>query len=271
MDVVALVGSSGTGKSHRASLVAFRHRADVIIDDGLLIKDAQILAGESAKREPTMLAAVRRALFTDEEHASEVRRALHRLQPNRVLVLGTSQGMVDQICEVLALPKPFRYVPIEEVATASQISRARRVRREEGKHVIPAPTVEVKKTFSGYMVDPLRFLLHRPDEGENLWIEKSVVRPTYSSLGHFYIADTVLAAIATRAAQDTEGVARVLRTIVENKPHGINLTLDVSLRYGFPLMQVMENVQQSVRDVVTKMTALNILAVDVEGRRLAVD
>lgn len=271
MDVIALVGPSGTGKSHRASLVAYEQKADAIIDDGLLIKEARILAGESAKREPTMMAAVRRALFTDPDHASEVRQALHNLQPWRLLVLGTSRAMVDQICQALAVPLPARYIGIDEVASPADIKRARRVRREEGKHVIPAPTVEVKKTFSGYLIDPLRFLLSRPDEGEDLWIEKSVVRPTYSSLGHFYIADTVLSSIATRAAQDTEGIARVMRAVVENSPRGVTLTLEVSLRYGFPVMQVMERVQAEVSRVVTHMTALNILAVDVEGRRLAVD
>ncbi|MHB9145886.1 MAG: Asp23/Gls24 family envelope stress response protein [Symbiobacteriia bacterium] len=271
MEVIALVGPSGTGKSHRASLVAYEYKADAIIDDGLLIKEARILAGESAKRESTMLAAVRRALFNDEEHASEVRRALHALQPWRLLVLGTSREMVNQICQTLAVPGPSRYVSIDEVASPADIKRARRVRREEGKHVIPAPTVEVKKTFSGYLIDPLRFLLSRPDESHDVWIEKSVVRPTYSSLGHFYIADTVLSAIATRAAQDTEGVARVLRAIIENSPRGVTLTIELSLRYGFPLMQVMEHVQAEVSRVVTQMTALNILAIDVEGRRLATD
>ena len=43
MDVIALVGPSGTGKSHRALLVAHKHQADAIIDDGILIKDAQAL------------------------------------------------------------------------------------------------------------------------------------------------------------------------------------------------------------------------------------
>ena len=42
MDVIALVGPSGTGKSHRALLVAHKHQADAIIDDGILIKDGKI-------------------------------------------------------------------------------------------------------------------------------------------------------------------------------------------------------------------------------------
>jgi len=46
----ALVGSSGTGKSFRAKLVAQKYGIDLIIDDGLLIRGDQILAGRSAKK-----------------------------------------------------------------------------------------------------------------------------------------------------------------------------------------------------------------------------
>ena len=51
MDIYALVGPSGTGKSHRALQVAHKYEVELIIDDGLLIKGDRILAGLSAKRQ----------------------------------------------------------------------------------------------------------------------------------------------------------------------------------------------------------------------------
>ena len=57
MDVIALVGPSGTGKSHRALLVAHKHQADAIIDDGILIKDGKIVGGHSAKKEKSRIMA----------------------------------------------------------------------------------------------------------------------------------------------------------------------------------------------------------------------
>ena len=71
--VYALVGRSGTGKSYHSKLVAAKHRIDLIIDDGLLIKGNRILAGHSAKKDSDFLAAVRTAVFDDEEHRDEVR------------------------------------------------------------------------------------------------------------------------------------------------------------------------------------------------------
>ncbi len=51
MEVVAFVGSSGTGKSHRALVVAHENNIECIIDDGILIHDNKIVAGFSAKKE----------------------------------------------------------------------------------------------------------------------------------------------------------------------------------------------------------------------------
>ena len=79
MDVIALVGPSGTGKSHRALLVANQYKADIIIDDGLLIQDDKIVAGKSAKHEKTYMGAVRVALFDDKEHRDAVAKAIHNI------------------------------------------------------------------------------------------------------------------------------------------------------------------------------------------------
>ena len=42
--VFALVGRSGTGKSHHSKLLAQKYHIDLIIDDGLLIRGDKILA-----------------------------------------------------------------------------------------------------------------------------------------------------------------------------------------------------------------------------------
>lgn len=269
MEVYALVGPAGTGKSHRASLVARQYGTDYIIDDGLLICGSKILAGVSAKREQSALAAVRRAVFHDPEHARAVREKLREHRPERILILGTSRDMVDRICDALDLPRPEKYVDIAEIATPEEIRRARRIRRLEGKHVIPAPTLEVKKSFSGYLVDPLRFFYPpRSRRGREVLVEKSMVRPTFSSLGHFYIADSVVAAIADRAARDVPGVVACQRVHVESRPEGVRLRLDLVLRYGVRLVPAMQAAQGRVREVVESLTALNVLAVEVVARQV---
>ncbi len=271
MEVIALVGPAGSGKSHRAGIIAHRHNCEAIIDDGLLIREGKIVAGSSAKREANKMAAVRRAIFHEKDHREEVRSALWSTKPKKVLVLGTSDDMIEKICNALDLPHPELTVRIEDIASPAQIRLARRKRSQEGKHVIPAPTFEVKKTFSGYMVDPLRFLAKRENEPDPVALEKSVVRPTFSSFGKFFIADTVVAAIATRAAEMVEGVGRVGRVVVESRREGVLVEIEIILRYGYPVWEALREAQKQVTERIEYMTALNVIECNLEAKRLIVD
>ncbi|EKP94898.1 Asp23/Gls24 family envelope stress response protein [Thermaerobacter subterraneus] len=271
MEVVALVGPSGTGKSHRAAAVAREVEADALIDDGLLIRESRIVAGVSAKREATKIGAIRRALFVDPAHRDEVRRALEALRPRRVLILGTSRDMVDRIAAALGLPAPARYIGIEEVATPAEIRRAQLIRRTQGRHVIPAPTFEVKRSFSGYLLDPLRLFYrgkNRP-AGPGQVIEKTMVRPTYSSLGRFFITRQVVGSIAAYAAARVTGVSEVLRAGVTDREEGVAITLEVAVEPGRPLRAVLASAQRQALQAVEHMTALNVVTLDVVARRLA--
>lgn len=273
MEVLAFVGPSGTGKSHHASLVAYETQADVIVDDGLVIRDGRIVAGRSAKREATRVGALRTAFFVDPAHARQAAEKIRELAPSRVLVLATSVGMADRICAALGLPLPAEYISIEQVASPEEIRLALRARRQDGKHVIPAPTFEVKKGFSGYLVDPLRFLFRprQAPEPTRLMVEKSVVRPTYSSLGKFYVSEAVVVAISARACREIQGVARVLRARVELRQEGVVVNLDLAVRRGPDLIHVMPAVQEKVAETLEHMTAINVLGINVCARRLVID
>ncbi|MGB9867133.1 MAG: hypothetical protein ACPLPR_04415 [Bacillota bacterium] len=270
MEVIALIGASGTGKSYRASLVAHKYQADLIIDDGLVIKDSKILAGASAKKEPTKLQAVKRALFWDPAQAAAARAKIREVQPQRILILGTSQKMVERIAEALGLPAPAKFVHIREVASPDDIKRALRIRREQGKHVIPAATLEVKKTFSGYLVDPLRFLIRPRGSASEYIVEKSIVRPTYSSLGRFYIADSVIMTIALHESSAVDGIERALRAVVETKPEGVIINVDVVLKYGCNCFSVLGEAQKRVAFMTDYLTALNVLSVNVTAKSVSI-
>lgn len=266
MKVIAFVGRSGTGKSHRAHLVARQFGAELIIDDGLLIHGNRVVAGISAKREATRVAAIRRALFQDPVHAGEVREKMKQLAPEKVLVLGTSEKMVSSICRALELPEPAEVVRIEDVSTPEEIQEAKKVRRVEGKHVIPVPALEIKKYFSGYLLDPLRIFYRRGKQ--EIVAEKSVVRPTYSYLGRYTIADTVISQIALYAARSLDGIGPGGRAIVESHGPGISVDLELTVEYGVPILPLMEKVQKEVKEKIEYMTALNVLKIDINVKRI---
>ena len=142
--VYAFVGPSGTGKSYRAQMVASEKDIKFIIDDGLLIMDNKVIAGESAKKAPTKVGTVKHALFYEKEERDNIIKALRKYRPQSILILGTSDGMVKKIAANLELPEISETIYITDVATEQEMETARRIRVTEGKHVIPVPTFEIK-------------------------------------------------------------------------------------------------------------------------------
>ncbi|MHB1126384.1 MAG: Asp23/Gls24 family envelope stress response protein [Bacillota bacterium] len=275
MEVFALVGPSGTGKSHRAIMVAHDHHIDVIIDDGLVIQGSRILAGSSAKRQSTKIGAIRTALFTDTDHVEETRQELKKLAPEKVLILATSDAMAQRIAKRLEMPPPGNYIPIEAVATPREIERARYIRKKHGRHVIPAPTVEVKRRFSGTIIDPLQTLFRRqgysPQNPErHLWVEQSVVRPTFTFFGRFYIANHVLTSIVSHVSSKISGILRVYPITVETKPEGVSINVEVTVEYGQTLRPLIREMQEKIVHWVEYTTSLHVLAVNVTIRHLSV-
>ena len=248
MEVIGFYGPPGTGKSDRALVIAYENKASCIIDDGILIYHSRIVAGKSAKREESRLKAVRRAIFWDKEQRDEVRAALQKINPKRVLILGTSDRMVVTIAKALDLPMPTKYIRIEDVAKPEDMLKASEARHKEGKHVIPVPTMELKPYFKGYMVDPLRFLRNRKKESKRFseWNERSVVRPVFSYYGKLTFSDKVIESLVNYAAGGLKRIKirHVRSKKSESQVNGLILYLDVTVRTGTP---------QEIRDVIHTM------------------
>lgn len=282
MEVIALVGASGTGKSHRALLVAHNNQADAIIDDGLLIKNGKIIAGKSAKREQNKVLAVKRAIFVLPGHAEEVRKALEETKPVRILILGTSENMVRKIAKALHLPEVSRFVHIEDIATQSEMDRARFHRLREGKHIIPVPTIELKPHFSGYLIDPITSLLKKRREGgqHRSLGEKSIVRPVFSYYGKLIIDDWAIKAIVRKLLVDGENVTKVADVRVEHvykgdggvgfESAGVVVGCDVVITYGKHIPTLVQKLQNQVRRDMEYMTGMVVKKVNITIKALFV-
>lgn len=268
--VYAFVGPSGTGKSYRAQLVASENEINYIIDDGLLIKDNAVIAGSSAKKAPTKIETVKHALFITEKERDEIRKAIKKYKPEGILILGTSDGMVDKIAENLGLPKISKTIYIKDVATEEEIEKARRIRVTEGKHVIPVPTFEIKKDFSGYLLDPLQIFKSK-GKGQQPYIsEKSIIRPTFSYLGKFTISDLVFRQILEYLAVQTPAIHKILKARVDNFGEGVKIYMEVSIVYGFNVVEGLNKFKEKSRKEIEKLTAMNVVELDVVAKNIYV-
>ncbi|KGE70753.1 peptide ABC transporter ATPase [Spirochaeta lutea] len=234
LKVYALVGKSGTGKSFRARLLAEKLKIDALIDDGLLIKDQKIIAGKSAKKEAAYLAAVKTALFTDPNHRAQVKKALESSKIKRVLLLGTSDRMIQKICEILQLPKPTKIIQIEDIATADEINTAIHYRKHHGKHVIPVPAIEVKKNYPKIMADSLKIML-RSGFGmfkRSKLYEKTVVRPEFSNRGVINISEAALSQMIMHCVAEHSPGFKIHKLVVRQDGTGYSMNLHLDVPFG---------------------------------------
>ena len=267
MKVYAFVGPSGTGKSHNSQNVAFENSIDYIIDDALLIKGNKVIAGRSAKTEPTKIGSVKAALFTDESRRDAMRKAIKAEKPESILILGTSDEMVERIAENLKLPEIEQRIYIEQVSSAEQIEEAKKIRKEQGKHVVPVPTFEIKEQFSGYFMDPLKMF----EKKDKVYREKSVIRPTFSYLGNFKISDKVLKEIIQYEGLKTEGITKISKVDIDKFVDGINMNLDIHIKFGYNIPAVTTKLQTNIASKIDYITGINILGINVYVKGIDMD
>ena len=276
MEIYALIGHSGTGKSHRAPVIARQYSIEYVIDDGLLIKGNMNLAGRSAKRENTRFGAIKRALFKDPEHAGQVREKLAEAGPERLLIISTSRRMADVIAENLGLPSPSHYYTIEEVSDPESIKEALTLRAKENRHVIPLPTFAIKKEFPGYIIDPLRSFFSFPSSlPEGAPVERSVVRPVFSTLGGFYIAEQVITRLVEYISSKTPGIYKVMHVALENGSKKVVLNIDLAIDLvrvpDMKLDGVLREVQRTVKEAIEYQTGFYLDEVNVSARKIHLD
>jgi len=268
MKIYALIGKSGTGKSFQAIGLCERKKIQCIIDDGLFISKGTVLAGKSAKREATKVGAIKTALFAGESHRDEVAEKIVATAPESLLVIGTSDRMIDQITERLGLPHAEEYIYIESLTTADERKIADYRRNELGQHIIPAPTLEVKRNFSGYFLHPLKILKDMRD-GLSQAAERSVVRPTYSYFGSYSISDGAIADIVRAAAKSIPDVAKVTNVFIKKRQDGVIIDAGIVVMSGSVILESARAFQNAVKENIEDMTAMNVLGADVEIKYLA--
>lgn len=267
MKVYAFVGPSGTGKSYRAQMVAGEYGIKYIIDDGLLIDDNEIVAGTSAKKAPTKIETVKRALFINDDQQKEMKKAIKKNKPKSILILGTSDNMVKEIAKNLGLPEIEKIIYITDVATEREIENAKRIRTTEGKHVIPVPTFEIKKEFSGYLLDPLQIFKTRKNHDPYI-SEKSIIRPTFSYIGNFTISDNVFKQIIEHLAERNERIVDILKIRIIKGETGPSIYVEVEVKYGINIISELNEFKEKCVKEIERQTTMNIRSMKIFAKKI---
>lgn len=216
MEIYALYGPSGTGKSTSALALAHKYQIPAIIDDGLLIYQGRKVAGQSAKYEKTTVQAVKRAIFFWKDHAEEVKRALTQYPIERLLVLGTSKKMIHRIQEALEIPVIQHYISITDIRSSAEIKAALYDRGMQGRHVIPIPRVQVEQDFIGRLIAQVDKIFSSKREPIG---ETTIVHPQFHT-GRIHVSEHALKKLAIHGCKELPFIVefRKVKVTLEGTP-----------------------------------------------------
>lgn len=268
----------GTGKSYRAQKIAYDNNIETIIDDGLLIKGSRVIEGVSAKTAKTKVQTVKAALFSTEKEQERIRNSIKKERVKSILILGTSDEMVKRIQENLKLPKIEKTIYIQDVSTKEEMEEAVRIRRTEGKHIVPVPTFEIKKDFSGILLDPFQILKrgrkkNKKNKKENAGVERSVIRPAFSYFGKYTIKDKVFKDIIRLVCDRIKGITEIstIRIDKAQNSNDIEISMNMEIAYGYNISEMAEEMKKQAKKELEYMTSVNISMVNVKIVKIEVD
>ncbi|WP_099189911.1 Asp23/Gls24 family envelope stress response protein [Tepidibacter mesophilus] len=261
MKVYALCGPSGTGKSYRALSIAYKNNIDYIIDDGILIHKNCIVTGISAKNASTKMEAVKRAIFENPDHRRNMIQVIKDNDVRSILIIGTSWKMIHKIANRLELPDIYKKINMEDIATKEEMDEAKKSRMEKGIHIIPLPTFEVKKHFSGLFTNPIK-LLFKDKNSEIKEFEKTIIRPTFSYMGKYYISQKAIRQIVSYEMTKFEDVCQVGTIDIKHNKSGIKIDIKVKLEI-VGMLRKCEDIQSKIMNILETTTLLSVKSINI--------
>ncbi|MHA6260401.1 hypothetical protein ACXYMX_10975 [Sporosarcina sp. CAU 1771] len=263
MEVFSLTGISGTGKSSSALNFAHKHQIPAIIDDGLLIINGEKIAGTSAKFEKLTLTAVKRAIFFDEQHATEVRLALENASLKRILLLGTSDKMVRIIAERLQIGKILHYYHIEEVRSSSEIKIAEFVRKTQGKHLIPISHQQVEQKFFSKLIQRGKDIF---SSNREIIGKTTIVRPDFHK-GTITISGKVFESTVSKSCDSTFGIIECHSVYVElNVLPTVFVVISISPSMSTAVLEIAKELQSKIHDDFIRFFEIELHSINVSVR-----
>lgn len=262
MKIISFTGKSGTGKSYQANRICMENNIEGIIDDGLFIYKGQVVAGSSAKKCESKAAAMRTALFNLPENSNAVKAALKKYDPQKLMIIGTSDKMVDWIVNALELPPIEERLYVEDFTTEEERETAKYHRLVQGEHVIPAPMGQLKRDFAGYAMNPLKFVLNLVQDLTSS-SESTIVRPKYSYIGNFAIQPRAIRDITYIVAEEYAVSFKCLKLMQHGGAANLSLTLKLQVVRSKEAILKLEEFQQRLSDEIENMTSFSTSAVNI--------
>jgi hypothetical protein len=167
----------------------------------------------------------------------------------------------------LQLPPPAKLIKIEDIASQEEIEKAVRTRRIEGKHVIPVPSLEVKRSYPHIFYDAVKIFKRRMTPAGigplPTLHEKSVVRPEYSKREKVIISEVALSQMVIHCVDEYDKNIKIKKILVKDDEMGYRLIITIDVPYGIQLGGNIHELQQYIIDNIERYTGILIEEVNI--------
>jgi len=173
--------------------------------------------------------------------------------------------MVRKIADTLRLPAPSKIIQIEDVATQDEIQTALHYRNVHGRHVIPVPSIEIKRTDPRTMADSIKIFLRQQFgiSGRPQVFEKSVIRPEFSKKGEVTISEAALTQMILHCLQEFHNQVKLKKVTIKNQAGTYHIELSISIPYGVELIPSIHEMQKYIIESLERFTGIMIQELNV--------
>ena len=135
-----------------------------------------------------------------------------------------------------------------------EIKKAIDTRKNEGKHVIPVPKIEVKSRFPGYFIHSLELFFGK-GQG-SIKKEKTIVRPKFSYFGNLVIYNHVIRDLISYELSKESEIKEVDSIQIEKEDNEICVNIEIILKYGVEIVEYINSLQVKLNELIEKFTGL---------------
>ncbi len=87
-------------------------------------------------------------------------------------------------------------------------------------------------------------------------------------MGNFTISDNVFRQIIEYAQIKTEAIYKVNRVRIENLQTGMYIYIEVTVEYGYNLIEVLKNFKAKCKKEIENLTAMNVSTIDIVAKNI---
>ena len=164
------------------------------------------------------------------------------------------------------MPQPQKIIHIEDIASREESEKARKSRQIEGKHVIPVPSIEIKRNYPQIFSNSIKLFFRKKkilNQNDGKLFEKSIVQPEFSKKGRIEISEAALTQMVMHCVAEADSAVRIKKMSIKTDSRGYRIIITIDVPFGTQLTGKIHKMQKYIIDKIESYTGILIEEVSI--------